>query len=531
MAVAGFVPSLKKTGILKPSEGASKTAVLFSMMGPAAKALTTDITRGLQPLFDVPDEEPDQLIVRRPGPPTPPRTIAAAALTLPSGTRVSERHQLTHMQAALDARNAVLASQKPVQETMKLMDETERALRFGMFLMSLMFYRILNQVSSMRRDLTGTSKLFMANRTATETALVALKDRDNIVHALDSGADWTERSKMRQADKLADSRRAKLAFVQAKAVAGFAARAAKAADIARRAAQAHQKEMKKRAIRYEAARTIQRMWRATMARKRVSAELWALHFEREQQKRYQIAAILIQAVWRGHVARVIATDLKAELQEFIKMLRRRVDREIMDAYYKANPMEGVEKNVRDVVADAAQAQETLDVRKQRGVHEQDLKQNLGEREAKINDSIIMPSALGKVFDRFNPTNERRRVHKHDNAQHHEKVHKKASVEFGSKALSVMGSVPKPIPIVEDTSVLAQASYGLPADSSVTDDPYRRSRLAGSNTNKLPPLPDAKPAAAARFNPHSSVVDTVNPPLVRGTRRLSQIGARASQSST
>lgn len=325
----------------------------------------------------------------------PDDDFATVAARIPNGVRVHQAHQLVAMQSAINARDALVKAKEQAAAATKLMESTENTLRMGMFLMALYFFRGCYQLSKLRGMLTGDADaqgLYYALRGQKKES----KDPESLALALDANSDWAVRKRAEAAARAKRSRAAAKAFAEAKAAAGFIVLASKAASAAKIARRTKREKEAKRLRKYQAACTIQRFWRGHLARKLIARELLDRHLAVLEAKRRQEAATRIQAAWRGKMARVLAKDYKLELEAFLKLLRKKLANEVLDAYYEANPMEETEKNIRTAMARSQAERDKLAIRMARKLDDQEAKDEIEAADDKAKQKYMLTSVIAKL---------------------------------------------------------------------------------------------------------------------------------------
>lgn len=305
-------------------------------------------------------------------------SITTLANTIPTGMRNDQTTTLQAMQSAIQARDAVIQASIPAKDAMTIMDVTENTLRFAIFLQAMTFIRAMTQVAKLRDMFTGdesTKNVFQSMRgTGPKPGAVAFKlkkvEKDALAKALSHPESNPERQRLKAAERANEAREAAKAFFNAKAGAGYAIVAARAAQATQLAKETARKQVEKRERRQKAATAIQRTWRAFLGRRFVVALLLQRYKEMEENKKREAAAIKLQSMWRGYMARVIVRDMKEELAEFLRVLRKRQLEEILFAYYQLNPVEATSVNVQKTAVSAGSAKQLHELKASRLLDEQ-----------------------------------------------------------------------------------------------------------------------------------------------------------------
>lgn len=206
----------------------------------------------------------------------------------------------------------------------KSLTETERALRFGIFCMTLMYFRGLAMLKRQR----ATWSLSKASGFKSSTSEMS-----------------AEKRRMLQEQRNVTKRQQKAAVFDAKAQRA-AARSQKlheekAAAYRRRLVVEH-----KRATREaRAVVEIQRTYRGHMGR--IAGKRWMIRRREIDAQRAldRAAAITLQRAYRGRLGRLAAEERRIELAEFISQLRAEEAIEEEEAYWRAHPVERAARSV------------------------------------------------------------------------------------------------------------------------------------------------------------------------------------------
>jgi hypothetical protein len=206
----------------------------------------------------------------------------------------------------------------------KSLTETESALRFGIFCMTLMYFRGLAMLKRQR----ATWSLSKASKSNTSPNDIS-----------------DEKRRMLLEQRNVSKREQKAAVFDAKAQRAAARsqklQEEKTAVYRRRLVTEH-----KRATREaRAAVEIQRMYRGHMGR--IAGKRWMVRRREIDAQRAldHAAAVTLQRAYRGRLGRLAAEERRVELAEFISQLRAEEAIEEEEAYWRAHPVERAARSV------------------------------------------------------------------------------------------------------------------------------------------------------------------------------------------
>ena len=281
LPIAGFVPSLQPDRPLRPAE--SRTAEAAEL---AATGKSVDFMERFQ----------EGKLPR----------VYAEDQWAPIDAKARQRGFVTK---AVQAGSAVEAN----------MDETERTLKFGLFMMSLMYFRSMNQLR-VQRDMWGGEKHdAMAGR---------------------GGQNATkERRKMEEAKRNRDKRQRAIKRAYSKADAALSRREKLAQEEHQAARRKLFQKVRRRKLEEAAASKVQSAYRGHLAR--IAVKKWSLkRRELDAIRALRLAAAInIQRIWRGYVGRLFVADKQKEMAAFIKMIREQEEQELQEDFYATNTLE------------------------------------------------------------------------------------------------------------------------------------------------------------------------------------------------
>jgi hypothetical protein len=257
--------------------------------------------------------------------------LAMAALhpsALGAGMRVTQSERDAGRGYEVAARVAVRTAIATTASVLESLDVTETTLRYGMFLLALTYFRIMNQLSRLKAMLAGDAD---ASGLTGGTPDVGMAPKTRV-------AMTAERARMVAQEKLVLKRETAKAMSNARAAAGFAARASKAAAIAEEERTARAKRFRRAARDNNAAITIQR----TLRGYRVRVTLEDFKRRKKAHDEYQalrhFAATRVQSQWRAWMAQQVVRQRRAELTDYLRYVRAGDAEEAMVEYYAQNPL-------------------------------------------------------------------------------------------------------------------------------------------------------------------------------------------------
>ena len=311
--------------------------------------------------------------------------------------RISSDTQWKAISNVAAAREVLASALQTQRETMAGLDDSETVLRTGMFLIALHYFRLMNDVSKLKDMFSGRGGHLAeamaaagvpsfssaagvdAKKGPHDSSLAPLTSNPTIAAADKSTLEAcaNERERMNAAERARMKRQAALALANAKALAGWGARAQRIAEAAAHERKAATMKARRRTREQAAAVAIQRMWRGYHVRNRFHDYLRALRYGETLSEQRHLAALRIQALWRGHLARQFAADLRAELEAFIKLVRNEEKEELIEAYYEANSVKAGVDSVKGYFARRRQGRAVAKVAKQRLLDDDVIRARLG----------------------------------------------------------------------------------------------------------------------------------------------------------
>jgi hypothetical protein len=236
----------------------------------------------------------------------------------PIEVQVFDREQKQKQQKAI----------KKGSELDKQLTETENALKFGLFCMTLMYFRGLSMLKK-QKQVWSTSIFSSSNK----------KNHHN------SKQTATEKIRIEQEKKNVILRQQKALIYEEKAKKGQTRRQKmekeKIDSYRKKLVQQNQKAKKET----KAALLIQRLYRGHLGRK--AGKKWMLRRkEIDAQKAIEnAAAIMLQRGYRGRLGRLKAEEKRVELAEFISQVRAEEALEEEEEYWKHHRVEKIARNI------------------------------------------------------------------------------------------------------------------------------------------------------------------------------------------
>jgi len=263
-----------------------------------------------------------------------PGMLALAPEALGSGVRTTQEMRTAGLAYAMEARAAIRQAIEAQAKVLHTMEMTETALRYGMFLLALMYFRIMNQLAKLKSSFGGDAEaasLLSANKDAIQPRNLGLLSST-------SSAMTEERQRMINADKAQLKRETAKAMANARASAGFAAMAARQTAIETAERMAKVRKERKRRRQNKAALRIQCCYRGYRVRRTLD------DFKRRKRAHDEFtalriyAATRIQACWRGYMGRLLVFQRRQELLDFMKFYRSNEAEDMIQEFYSQNPV-------------------------------------------------------------------------------------------------------------------------------------------------------------------------------------------------
>lgn len=220
------------------------------------------------------------------------------------------------------------------------LNETEQTLKFGLFMLTFMYFRAMAFVKREQRSWSGI-----------DDAL----DEKNI--KMNNKKDMTdERRKMLDEESKLQARKKKMDIILGRAREGEARKRDREAKERKEAIQKLQEIVRRQRREKEAINHIQRVYRGHLGRK--AAKRWAM--KRAEMTAINAllnaAAICLQRVWRGWLGRKEAKETRAEMAYFIALMRAQEAEQDEEEYWETHQWERYKKNARKFVNEQFRAE-------------------------------------------------------------------------------------------------------------------------------------------------------------------------------
>jgi hypothetical protein len=265
-----------------------------------------------------------------------PGMLALPPEALGAGVRVTPAQRVAGIAYAAEARAAIRQAIELQAKVLHSMETTETALRYGMFLLALMYFRIMNQLARLKHAFGGDAEaqaLLNPDGGGDKAAERSLGLLPTTASALTQ-----ERHRMVAAEKAKLKREAAKAVSNAKASSGYAAKAARAAAVAMADRMAKVRRERRRFRTTAAALKIQCAFRGFRVRRTIEDYKRRKKAHDEYAALRTYAATRIASVWRGYMGRILAAERRQELLDFIKFYRSNEAEEMLTEFYSQNPI-------------------------------------------------------------------------------------------------------------------------------------------------------------------------------------------------
>jgi hypothetical protein len=207
-----------------------------------------------------------------------------------------------------------------------LLDETEQTLKFGLFMITLMYFRAMTFVKREQSSWSGENDAGILNEGSNKG-----KNSANGVRMTD------ERMKLLHEEAQIAARKKKMDAILAKAKIGDARRAAREAQERRDAIVKLQSMIRRQRLEMVSVMMIQRVFRGHLGRK--AAKRWALKRAElgAMHALLNATAITIQRYYRGYRARVFTIIKRMEMAQFIALMRVQESQQDEEVYWQTHP--------------------------------------------------------------------------------------------------------------------------------------------------------------------------------------------------
>lgn len=292
-SVAGYVPSLRPDGFVRA--GTDQVLAQAAAENRAAERIAAE----------------------REG--APPQEAAISG---------SPRSKAAAIEAGCQFRLGTEKVVKAGSEREQHLDFTERTLKFGLFSITLMFFRAMSLVQREKESWSG-----MHDAIGGEESADRIPPTD-------------ERRKLRREQQKQDERQKKLGKALARAKVGEERTRRRIEKERAEAARKLHEKVRREKRELQACGQLQAFYRGHLGRK--AARRWAIkRAELEAMNALMTAsAITIERVFRGYMGRIAASVARMEMAEFISMIRMEEAAADEDEYWKSHSYARLKRNIR-----------------------------------------------------------------------------------------------------------------------------------------------------------------------------------------
>lgn len=293
-SLAGYVPSVKKDGFMKSGQ---EQIQAISVALEKAKKRVDDKKRGVSSFERMRGDWEEKLLSIEKG----------------SQDRIEDKR---------------IAKEGTVH--FHVLNETEQTLKFGLFMLTFMYFRAMSFVSREKRSWSGADDALQE----TDKRSISMTD---------------ERRRMLDEEGKIKERQKKLDAIMARAKAGEARRLEREAQERKEAVQALQAIVRRQAKEKNSILLLQRIYRGHLGRK--AAKRWAM-------KRAELvainallnaAAVCVQRIWRGYQGRILAIETRAEMAYFIALMRVQEAEMDEQEYWQTHALQRRKRDARNFV--------------------------------------------------------------------------------------------------------------------------------------------------------------------------------------
>ena len=301
-SVTGYVPSIKKSGMLKPGQDQILAA-------PAAL-----------------EKVKARLEAKKKG------IVTATSM------RGRREEKLAPIALSAELKNLEKKVAKVGSDHWHLLNETESTIRFGLFMLTFMYFRAMSFLRREKRSWSGADDAVGGNSVqgSSEGVLPGSSIRMT-----------DERRKMLDEEHRIANRKKKMDQIMARARVGEARKKEREENEKREAALKLQEIVRRQKLELASVGMIQRVYRGHIGRK--AASRWAL--KRAEMNALNIimnaAATCLQRIWRGYLARVLAVETRAEMAYFIALMRAEESAHDEEEYWKTHNAARFKRGARE----------------------------------------------------------------------------------------------------------------------------------------------------------------------------------------
>jgi hypothetical protein len=209
-----------------------------------------------------------------------------------------------------------------------MLNETEQTLRFGLFMLALMYFRAMTFLQREKKSWSGEGDAVGGGGKKPKMMT-------------------DERLQMVEEENKAAARKKKVDLVLARCKVGEARRREREEAERREAIMELQKVVRRQKLEFGSVLTIQRVFRGHLGRK--AAKRWAL-------KRAELGAMnallhatatCLQRVYRGYQARVLTVRTRAEMAQFIALMRAQEAQADEEVFWETHPWQRFKRDQKE----------------------------------------------------------------------------------------------------------------------------------------------------------------------------------------
>jgi hypothetical protein len=206
-----------------------------------------------------------------------------------------------------------------------MLNETESSLRFGIFMLTLMYFRAMTFLAREKKSWGG-----VGDPGSKQPKLMT-----------------DERMQMVEEENRLAARKKKVETVLARSKVGEARRLTREAAERREAVQELQKVVRRQKLEFNSVTTIQRVFRGHVGRK--AAKRWALKRAElgAMNALLNATAICIQRCYRGYLARVLTVRKRAEMAQFIALMRAQEAQADEEVFWETHPWQRFKRDQKE----------------------------------------------------------------------------------------------------------------------------------------------------------------------------------------
>jgi len=208
-----------------------------------------------------------------------------------------------------------------------MLNETEQTLRFGLFMLALMYFRAMTFLKREKKSWSGEGDAIAGGK-----KVKMMTD---------------ERMQMVEEENKAAARKKKVDLVLARCKVGDARRREREDGERREAIMELQRVVRRQKLEFGSVITIQRYFRGHVGRK--AAKRWALKRAElgAMNALLNAAATCVQRCYRGYIARVLTIRTRAEMAQFIALMRAQEAQADEEVFWETHPWQRFKRDQKE----------------------------------------------------------------------------------------------------------------------------------------------------------------------------------------